>query len=251
MARVEQRWMWVSCENGVSASPGPDLFRTAGMELSLCTGRTVALKVPPGRPAVPAPGAVDGSVLAVLLGQVAAGVPPAFDELYAATVGTVLRVTHAVLLDRSQAEEVTQEVFLEIWRRAGKFDPARGSAASWIRRIAHARAVDRVRHAQSVHHTEQRYAQHHFERDIDSVTDQVLREFDITALRAALPALTALQLQAMLLTYFAGHTHLQASTLLGIPLATFKSRVLAALVALRAHTPAACSTAARTRRAGA
>jgi RNA polymerase sigma-70 factor (ECF subfamily) len=180
---------------------------------------------------------VDGSVLAVLLGQVAAGVPSAFDELYAATVGTVLRVTQAVLVDRSQAEEVTQEVFLEIWRRAGSFDPARGSAASWIWRLAHARAVDRVRRAQSVRNTDQRYAQRHFERDIDSVVDQVLRDCDVTALRAALPALTDLQLQAMQLTYFAGHTHLQASALLGIPVATYKSRVLAALVTLRRLHP--------------
>jgi RNA polymerase sigma-70 factor (ECF subfamily) len=197
----------------------------------------VVTKVPALRPAVPTLGAVDGSVLAVLLGQVAAGVPAAFDELYAGTVGTVLRVTQAVLVDRSQAEEVTQEVFLEIWRQAGRFDPARGSAAAWIWRIAHARAVDRVRRAQSVRNTDQRYAQHHFERDIDSVVDQVLRDCDITALRAALPALTDLQLQAMQLTYFTGHTHLQASALLGIPVATYKSRVMAALKALRRCHP--------------
>ena len=192
--------------------------------------------MPSGRP-VSALGAADGSALAVLLGQVAAGAPSAFDQLYAATVGTVLRVTQAVLLDRSHAEEVTQEVFLEIWRRAERFDPARGSAAAWIWRIAHARAVDRVRRAQSVRNTDQRYAQRHFERDIDSVVDQVLRDCDCTALHAALPALTDLQLQAMQLTYFAGHTHRQASALLGIPVATYKSRVVAALATLRRYHP--------------
>jgi len=195
------------------------------------------IDVPPGPSAIPVPGAVDGSVLAELLGQVAAGVLSAFDQLYAATFGTVMRVTQAVLLDHSQAEEVTREVFLVIWRRAEQFDPARGSAASWIWRIAHARAVDRVRHAQSVRINDQRYVQHQFERNIDSVVDQVLRNCDITALRASLPGLTALQLQAMMLTYFAGHTHLQASALLEIPLATLKSRVLNALVALRRSHP--------------
>lgn len=161
--------------------------------------------------------AAEGAGLPALLGRVAAGESAAFDQLYAATSGGVLRITLAIVRDRSQAEEVTQEVFLEIWRRAGTFNPQRGCAAPWIWQIAHARAVDRVRHAQSVRATDQRYAQHHFERDVDSVVERVLRNCDISALHTALPALTPLQLQAMLLTYFAGHTNLQASHLLGIP----------------------------------
>lgn len=192
---------------------------------------------PPGVPAVRGAGAVDGSALARLLGRVAVGEPSAFDELYAATFTTVLRITQAVLLDHSHAEEVTQEVFLQIWQDAGKFNPAKGNASSWIWRTAHSRAVDRVRHAQSARINDHRYAQHHFQRDVDSVTEQALRNSDTAALRACLTALTALQLQAMLLTYYAGHTNLQASTLLGIPVATLKSRILAALMALRRAHP--------------
>ena len=195
------------------------------------------MTVPAGAPLVTTPMVSDRSVLAGLLTQVAAGDSAAFDELYVSTFRTVLRISRSVVLDHSQAEEITQEVFLEIWRHACRFDPKRGSATSWIWRIAHARAVDRVRHAQSVRINDQRYAQKHFERDVDSVVDQVLRNSDITALYAVLPKLTALQLQAMLLTYYAGHTNLQASALLGIPLATLKSRILEALVALRRSHP--------------
>lgn len=191
----------------------------------------------PGATTATQPSTKDDSIWARLLDQVAAGESAAFDELYAAAFGTVLRITHGVLLDRSQAEEVTQEVFLEVWRRAEQFDAAKGRAASWIWRIAHARAVDRVRHAQSIRVNDQRYAQLHFERDIDSVVDQALRNSDIDGLLAVLPALTDLQQQAMLMTYFAGHTQVQASALLGIPVATLKSRVLGALVALRRAHP--------------
>lgn len=195
------------------------------------------MQVPPGPPRTSVRSAVNGPMLAELLVQVAAGEKPAFDKLYAATLRTVQRTTEAVLRDRSQAEEVTQEVFLEIWRHAEKFDPAQGSAASWIWRLAHARAVDRVRHAQTVRANDYRYAQHQFERDVDSVVEAVLRNADIAALTAALSQITALQQQAMLLTYFADHTHLQASDLLGIPVATYKSRILAALAALRRQHP--------------
>ncbi len=72
----------------------------------------------------------------------------------------------------------------------------------------------------------------------DGSTDQALRNSDVAALHAVLLSrLTTLQLQAMLLTYYGGHTNLQASALLGIPLATLKSRVLDALVALRQSHP--------------
>lgn len=175
--------------------------------------------------------------LAALLAQVADEVPAAFDDLYLRTQGTVLRTTHAVLRDRAQAEEVTQEVFLYIWAHASRFDVSKGSAASWIWRIAHGRAVDRVRHAQSVRAHDDRYTRLHIEREVDTVADTALRDCDLTALHEALGRLTTLQRQAMVLIYFAGHTHLQASRLLGIPLGTFKSRILAGLIALRRVHP--------------
>lgn len=73
----------------------------------------------------------------------------AFADLYDATAPRVFGLVLRILVDRSQAEEVAQEVYLEAWRSARRFDPARGAAISWLLQIAHARAVDRVRSSQA------------------------------------------------------------------------------------------------------
>lgn len=179
------------------------------------------------------PTGVDLSPIAELLQKVAAGEPAAFNKLYAPTRVTVYRTAVAVLRDVSQAEEVTQEVFAEIWRSADRFDPGKGSAASWIRRLAHSRAVDRVRHAQSVHALDHRYHHRHRPVEVDHVVEQVLRNATTAEVREALDHLTALQREALLLTYLQDHSNEQASNLLGIPVSTLKSRVLSALASLR------------------
>lgn len=175
----------------------------------------------------------DVTVLAGLLQKVAAAEPAAFNELYTSTRSTVFHTVVAVLRDANQAEEVTQEVFAEIWHSAARFDPARGSAMSWIRRLAHSRAVDRVRYAQSVHALDHRYHHRHVPRDVDSVVEQVLSNADSAEVHAALGGLTALQREALELIYLEEHSNQQASELLGIPVQTLKSRVLSGLASLR------------------
>ena len=86
--------------------------------------------------------------LADLLILVAGGDRQAFADLYRQIAWKVLALATSTLRDGSQAEEVTQEVFLEIWQRASSFDSAKGSASAWVMRLAHARSVA---HRSSVH----------------------------------------------------------------------------------------------------
>ncbi len=91
-----------------------------------------------------------------LLVLVAGGDQKAFEELYGQVSGPVFGLVRRVVRDVAQSEEVAQEVLLELWRSAARFDPGRGSALSWILTLAHRRAVDRVRSARAATEREQR-----------------------------------------------------------------------------------------------
>ena len=170
---------------------------------------------------------------AELIQHVAAGRPGSFDQLHTQTSKFVLRITEAVIRDHSQAEEITQEVFLEVWRTAARFDPAKGSAESWLRRLAHSRAVDRVRHAQASRMQEHLYVHLHALVDVDDVVPMVLARVAAAEVQAAFDQLSLFQRQALLLTHIAGLTNVRASELLGVPLPTLKSRIRQGLQMLR------------------
>ncbi len=86
-----------------------------------------------------------GQDLAGLLAAVARGDHAAFEAIYDELAGPVYGVARKVLRDPAQSEEVAQEVMLDVWRSASRFDADRGSAVGWVMPIAHRRAVDRVR----------------------------------------------------------------------------------------------------------
>lgn len=158
--------------------------------------------------------------------------------------GRVLGMAVKVVLDREQAKEVTQEVFFQLWQQASRFDPARGSASSWILRVAHARAVDRVRLSRNRTVRDSRYAVGNHVPDIDTVIDSVLVSADRSAVRVALLALTPLQRESVLLAYFAGLSTAEIALRIGVLRATVKTRIRDGLLRLatelnRDTTPAA------------
>src|SRR6266550_2217702 len=103
--------------------------------------------------------------LDLLLVHVARGDKEAFEAVYDRLAGPVYGVIRRVLRDPSQSEEVTQEVLLEVWRTAARFDPALGGAATWVMTIAHRRAIDRVRSTTAAANREHKTAEVHTPHD--------------------------------------------------------------------------------------
>jgi RNA polymerase sigma-70 factor (ECF subfamily) len=170
---------------------------------------------------------------AELLRRTALGDAAAFDELYGLFAPRVFGVARRVLRDPDHAEEVAQEVFLEVWRRASRFDAARGSASAWIVALAHARAVDRVRSTQAAADREVRAGRATVERDIDSVSEAVEHRMERVAVRRCLSTLTELQRQSVTLAYYSGYSYPQVAELLGAALSTVKTRMRDGLIRLR------------------
>ena len=169
-----------------------------------------------------------------LLVLVAGGDQQAFEELYGLVSGPVFGLVRRLVRDAAQSEEVTQEVLLELWRSAPKFDPARGSALSWILTLAHRRAVDRVRSARAAGEREQREALRAHHPAFDQVTEEVEAGLEREWVRRCLDRLTALQRQSVTLAYYDGYTYREVAERLSLPLGTVKTRMRDGLTRLRA-----------------
>src|SRR5260370_11413919 len=154
----------------------------------------------------PGPEPDPGPGLAALLTLVARGDPRAFELVDGELPGTVYGVVRQVLRDPAQSEEVAQEVLLEIWRMASRFDPARGTPAAWALTIAHRRAVDRVRSAAACSLREQKAAPE-TTADDDDVAEVVAASLDHQRVRRCLDRLTDLQRESLKLAYYRGHTY--------------------------------------------
>lgn len=168
-----------------------------------------------------------------LLERVAEGDRLAFAQLYDQTAPRVLGLVKRLLKDHSQSEEVTQEVFLEIWQMATRFDRTKGGAASWMLTMAHRRAVDRVRASQSSRDRDTKIGIRDFETEYDSVTEQVEIRIEHERVERALGRLTELQRQAVTLAYYGGYTHSEVSTMLHVPIGTVKTRLRDGMIRLR------------------
>jgi RNA polymerase sigma-70 factor (ECF subfamily) len=169
----------------------------------------------------------------MLLPRVAQGDQAAFAELYDQTAPRVLGLIKRLLKDHAQSEEVTQEVFLEIWQNATRFDSARGSAASWMLTMAHRRAVDRIRASQAGRDRDLKIGVRDLETDYDSVTESVEIRIEHERVERALGRLTELQRQAVKLAYYGGLSHSEVAKLLDVPIGTVKTRLRDGMIRLR------------------
>lgn len=156
-----------------------------------------------------------------------------YDELAPKIFGLVKRI----LRDPAMSEEVTQEVFVEIWQQAERFDPDRASVAAWTLTIARRRAVDRVRREQSQRNRTEALAG---QRDdvVNEPGQQVVDGLEAGAVRDALAQLPDDQRDVLVLSFLEGMAHADIAERLQLPLGTVKGRVRGGLKKLRAELEA-------------
>lgn len=171
--------------------------------------------------------------LDTLMAQVADGDQRAFAGLYDRLAPAIFGVARRVLRDPAQAEEVTQEVFVEIWKQATRFDLERGSVRTWAVTIAHRRAVDRVRSEQA-HRTRQLRDSTTGAPSDPTPEDTAVESEERRRALAALAELSDVQREALELAFYDGLTHVQIADRLGIALGTVKTRIRDGLIRLRA-----------------
>jgi len=168
-----------------------------------------------------------------LLLLVAQGDEDAFGRFYDQVAGALYGIVLSVVRDPAQAQEVSQEVFLEVWRTAARFDPAAGSARAWVMTMARRRAVDRVRSAQASVDRDAAAGLRAGVPDYDVVTEAVEVRLEQQQVRRCLGTLTELQRQAVTLAFYRGYTYREVGDLLSVPLGTIKTRLRDGLIRLR------------------
>jgi RNA polymerase sigma-70 factor, ECF subfamily len=176
------------------------------------------------------PTSVDDDPDTLLLGT-AHGDERAFERLYDAIAPRVFGLIRRIVRDPAQAEEVAQEVLVEVWRTATRFDPERGSATSWIFTIAHRRAVDRVRSEQAGTDRMRRIAT--TETPYDDVVEEATAHLEQVQVRRCLKGLTEMQREAITMAYYGGYTYREVASLLKVGLPAVKTRMRDGLIRLR------------------
>jgi RNA polymerase sigma-70 factor (ECF subfamily) len=168
-----------------------------------------------------------------LLVATAGGDRAAFGALYDQSAARIFGLVRRLVVDPAQAEEVTQDVYLEIWQTAARFDPSRGSALSYMFTLAHRRAVDRVRAAQSSRERDAKVGARDLEVPVDTVAEAAEVRIEHEKAHVALAGLSELQRECVALAYYGGLTHTEIAARLGVPLGTVKTRLRDGMIRLR------------------
>ena len=168
-----------------------------------------------------------------LLESVRAGDKVAFAELYDVLAPQVLGLTTHILRDRAQAEEVTQEVFVEVWLSAHTFDPHRGSAKSWVLRLAKSRAIDRLRSWRSSQARDTDDFNSQLTTWVAAAEDEAQQRLESEELQELIDSIGEPHRSALMLAYFGELTHQEIADATGVALGTAKTRVRDGLQKLR------------------
>ena len=170
-----------------------------------------------------------------LLRQIAAGDRAAFAEFYDRHVTLMFSVASKILNDATDAEDVVQEAFVQIWEKAGKFDPKLGKAASWAAILARNKAIDRIRASQRRSRlAEEAGLEFSVAAEVnDTANDAIHGNEKAKLIQSAIIELPMEQRSAIELAYFSGLTQNEISEKLNQPLGTVKARIRRGLLKLR------------------
>jgi len=167
-----------------------------------------------------------------LLHAVARGDEPALAQLYDRYRVILFGLLARILNSREEAEDVLQEVFLQVWRRAADFDENRGRPFTWLVTLARSRAIDRLRSLASRDRTAVAGAQEELEQVSDPASD-AFRSEQRRLVANALAQLPDDQKRALMLAYFDGLTQSEIAARLGAPLGTVKTRMRSGMMKLK------------------
>jgi RNA polymerase sigma-70 factor (ECF subfamily) len=190
--------------------------------------------------------------LAQLLARAGVGDRAAFATLYEGSSSHLFAVVLRICRDRAQAEDILQEVYVNVWRAAGGFDAAQAQPLTWLTSIARNRAIDSLRRAQTQPQLQTATANDDEETDVyDAVADQtpgplelLSRASDARALAHCMQGLTAKQRQSVALAFYDGLSHAEVAEKMHQPLGTVKSWVRRALMSLKSCLERAAATGA-------
>jgi RNA polymerase sigma-70 factor (ECF subfamily) len=157
----------------------------------------------------------------------------AFAEFYDLTISRVFAIVRRCLVDTAQSEEVTQDIYLEVWQTAARYDPDRAGAVAWLLTIAHRRAVDRVRASQSSRDRDLKIGIRDMPQDFDSVSENVEISLEHSRATRALSEITDLQREVIDLAYYQGLSQNEIALMLGVSVGTVKTRLRDGLIRLR------------------
>lgn len=170
----------------------------------------------------------DNDLLHAVAGGDELALAACYDRYRLILFGLILRILH----DREEAEDVLQETFLQVWRRAADFDETRGRAFTWLVTIARSRALDRLRSAGSRTRLGEEAAQIPHDEVGDAARDAEKSETG-AIVRKALSELPEEQQKPLFLAYFEGLTQTEIAARLGDPLGTVKTRMRSGMIKLR------------------
>lgn len=185
---------------------------------------------------------VDGEELRQAVAGCARGDAQALRLLYDRLSPMAMALALRILGSRGEAEEILQEAFLEVWRRAREYDPRRGAPGAWVTTIVRSRALDRVRARASATRTAVASAEQVIVPPAPSPLEDTERRVERERIVAALAALPSEQRGAIELAYYEGLSHSEIAARTGTPLGTVKTRIklavdkLAQLLGVRART---------------